>query len=120
VHLWNLAGGEVEVLAPEAGNVWALDVSPPDGRTLAIGTQDGMLKLTILPTRREIAVLKGTPHRHLGSGIFAGRPAADLRQRVHAHLARVRSRGIPLTTSPWRLGGRVASSGRLNPNRPLA
>ena len=80
MHLWDLDGGEVEVLAPEAGNVWALDVSPPDGRTLAIGTQDGVLKLINLPTRREMAVLKGTPHRHLGSGIFTRRPAADLRQ----------------------------------------
>jgi len=58
VHLWDLDGGEAEVLAPEAGNVWALDVSP-DCRTLAIGTQDGVLKLINLPTRQEIAVLKG-------------------------------------------------------------
>ena len=58
VHLWNLDTQQTEVLTPEAGNIWALDVSP-DGKTLALGTQDGVLKLFNLPTRREIAVLKG-------------------------------------------------------------
>jgi WD40 repeat protein len=31
----------------------------PDAKTLAIATQDGMLKLFHLPTRREVASLKG-------------------------------------------------------------
>jgi len=58
VHVWDLDRVRVEILAPEAGNVLALSISP-DARTLAIGTQDGILKLFNVPTRREIAVLKG-------------------------------------------------------------
>lgn len=58
VHLWNLDTGKAEVLTPEAGNVWAIAISP-DAKTLAIATQDGMLKLFNLPTRREVASLKG-------------------------------------------------------------
>ena len=59
VHLWNLDTDRIEALAPNAGNVWALGISP-DGKTLAIGTQDGFLELFNLPTRRAIAGLK--PH----------------------------------------------------------
>ena len=58
VHLWNLDTHKVEVLTPEAGPVDAVAVSP-DAKTLAVGTQNGVLKLFNLPTRREIAVLKG-------------------------------------------------------------
>ena len=58
VHLWNLDTDQTEVLTPEAGNVWAIAVSP-DAKTLAVGTQDGVLKLFNLPTWREVAVLKG-------------------------------------------------------------
>lgn len=57
-HFWNVDTDDAKVLRPEAGNVSALDISP-DGRTFAIGTQDGLLKLINLPTRREIATLKG-------------------------------------------------------------
>jgi WD40 repeat protein len=43
---------------PEAGSINFVAVSP-DAKTLAIGTQDGVIKLFNLPTRREVAVLKG-------------------------------------------------------------
>lgn len=66
VHLWNLDTDTVEVLTPEAGPVLAVAVSP-DAKTLAVGTQNGVLKLFNLPTRREIAVLKG--HLTLVRGI---------------------------------------------------
>lgn len=58
VHLWNLDTGEAAVLTPEAGRVMAIAISP-DAKTLAIATQDGMLKLFNLPTLREVASLKG-------------------------------------------------------------
>ncbi|MCK6501462.1 MAG: hypothetical protein L6Q38_18445, partial [Nitrospira sp.] len=58
VHLWDLDANRLETIAPEAGVVLGLDVSQ-NGRTLAVGTQDGVLKLFNLPTRREVAVLKG-------------------------------------------------------------
>lgn len=58
VHIWNLDTNQTEELRPEAGNVLSIAVSP-DARTLAIGTQDGVLKLLNLPTRREVAVLVG-------------------------------------------------------------
>jgi WD40 repeat protein len=57
VHLWNLDIDRVDVVAPESGNIWALGVSP-DGKTLAIGTQDGRLELFNLPSRRAIAGLR--------------------------------------------------------------
>ena len=58
VHTWNVDTDEAHELQPEAGNVVSVAISP-DARTLAIGTQDGVLKLINLPTQREIAVLKG-------------------------------------------------------------
>jgi eukaryotic-like serine/threonine-protein kinase len=58
VHLWNLDSNQAEVLTPEAGPVLAISISP-DAKTLAIATQDGMLKLFNLPTRREVAGFKG-------------------------------------------------------------
>jgi WD40 repeat protein len=58
VQLWNVDSGRIETIAPEAGVVLGLAISP-DGKTLAVGTQDGVLKLFNVPTRREIAVLKG-------------------------------------------------------------
>lgn len=58
VHIWNVDTDQSDELQPEAGNVISVAISP-DARTLAIGTQDGILKLINLPTRREIAVLYG-------------------------------------------------------------
>ncbi|MBL9137043.1 MAG: serine/threonine protein kinase [Verrucomicrobiales bacterium] len=58
VHIWDLDADRLETIAPEAGVVLGLDVSS-NGRTLAVSTQDGVLKLFNLPTRREVAVLKG-------------------------------------------------------------
>ena len=56
--VWNLDSREDTLLTPEAGNVWALAISA-DGRTLAVGTQDGAIKLFSIPARREITTLKG-------------------------------------------------------------
>jgi WD40 repeat protein/serine/threonine protein kinase len=58
VYVWELATGQSKVITPEAGNVLTVAVSP-DARTLAIGTQDGRVKLFNLPTCQEVAVLKG-------------------------------------------------------------
>jgi WD40 repeat protein len=58
VRLWNLKAEKVDVLTPEAGNVLSVAISP-DGKTLAVGTQDGVIKLFSLSSQREIAVLKG-------------------------------------------------------------
>lgn len=58
VHIWDPDTNQTEELRPEAGNVISIAVSP-DARTLAIGSQDGVLKLLNLPTRREVAVLVG-------------------------------------------------------------
>jgi WD40 repeat protein len=58
VHFWDINSGEVKVLKPEAGNTWALAASP-DGKTLAIGTQDGFIKLIHVRTMREMATLRG-------------------------------------------------------------
>jgi WD40 repeat protein/tRNA A-37 threonylcarbamoyl transferase component Bud32 len=58
VRFWTMDTDQMEVLAPEAGNVWAVAFSP-DAKTLAVGTQDGVIKLFNFPTRREITVLKG-------------------------------------------------------------
>jgi WD40 repeat protein len=58
VRFWNLDRSQDTLLMPEAGNVWALAVSA-DGKTLAVGTQDGAIKLFSIPARREITTLKG-------------------------------------------------------------
>ena len=58
VRIWNLRTDRIDILRPEAGNVWALAVSP-NTRTLAIGTQDGALELYRLATRQKVAALPG-------------------------------------------------------------
>src|SRR6185369_4794841 len=58
VQLWDLAGKGHEVLNSEAGNVFALAVSP-DAKTLAVSTQDGAIVLWNLPTRRQLTTLRG-------------------------------------------------------------
>ncbi|MFO1499353.1 MAG: protein kinase [Verrucomicrobiota bacterium] len=58
VHLWNVDTGKLDLLKPEAGNAWALAASP-DGKTLAVGTQDGFIKLINVATYRDMATLRG-------------------------------------------------------------
>lgn len=58
LHFWNIDTGEVQIIASEAGNTWALAASP-DGKTLAVGTQDGFIKLINLRTFRDMATLRG-------------------------------------------------------------
>jgi len=43
VHLWNIDTRRVDTISPEAGVVLGLAISP-NGKTLAVGTQDGVLK----------------------------------------------------------------------------
>ena len=47
----------MEELTPGAGLAYALAFAP-DGRTLVVGTRDGMVELWNVPGRREIAELK--------------------------------------------------------------
>ena len=57
VQLWDLARQDHKVLNSEAGNVFAIAVSP-DSKTLAVGTQDGTIVLWNLRTLRQMATLK--------------------------------------------------------------
>ena len=57
VQLWDLARQDHKVLNSEAGNVFAIAVSP-DSKTLAVGTQDGTVVLWNLRTLRQMATLK--------------------------------------------------------------
>ena len=41
------------------GLFWSTAFSPPDGRTLAVGHQDGAVKLWDVATRREVLTLAG-------------------------------------------------------------
>jgi WD40 repeat protein len=58
VLIWDLDGAGHEALKSEAGNVGSISVSP-DGKTLAVGTQDGAIVLWNIPSRRQITTLKG-------------------------------------------------------------
>jgi WD40 repeat protein len=59
VYLWNIRTGAFDdVLKPRAGNPLALAVSP-NGRTLAVATQDGFISLINVRTFRIMATLRG-------------------------------------------------------------
>ncbi len=58
VHLWDVDTGEVRLLKLDGGNAWALAASW-DGKTLAVGTQDGVIKLVNVAAWRDMATLKG-------------------------------------------------------------
>jgi WD40 repeat protein len=58
VYLWNVDTGKRDLLKPEVGNTWAL-AATPDGKTLAVGTQDGFIKLINVATYRDMATLRG-------------------------------------------------------------
>jgi WD40 repeat protein len=55
--MWDVATGEVHHLRGDAGSVWCLTFTH-DGKTLAVGSHDGMVKFWNVSTRREITTLK--------------------------------------------------------------
>ncbi len=58
IYLWDIDAGSLQVVHLGAGMAWAL-AAAPDGRTLAVGTQDGFLQLINLKTLRVMTTLRG-------------------------------------------------------------
>ena len=83
VLLWNPADGKLKAsLDGHATTVWSVAFSP-DGKTLATGGYDGIIKLWEMPSGKPLHELKKHKHWTRALGVHARQQIPRLRQRRH-------------------------------------